>query len=283
MKIGTGTCFDYDIPLDRSIPMIRQAGFDVLALGSLNNHPDCATKKDRSRIKKLIEENDLELDSVHAPEAGWWLFSLDETERLESVRQCKIAIDAASDLGAGVVVVHSGPGNPDVNTRTRIIRNGIESIKDISMYALDKGVKLAIENTTYGACATPVLECVLNEFSNDILGFCYDTGHEQFGHEDTNWTCFRILERSAGRLLTTHIHDSRGHDEHLLPYEGNINWDRFREVFHSFDYSGHLVLEAMIRKSQFKNPEIFLVEGRKRAEMLLQLPKARAQHLHGQE
>jgi sugar phosphate isomerase/epimerase len=58
----------------------------------------------------------------------------------------------------------------------------------------------------------------------------------------------------------------------MLPYEGNIDWDRFRKVFYGLNYSGHLLLEPVIKNSQFQNPEMFLSEARRRAERLLQPP-----------
>lgn len=58
----------------------------------------------------------------------------------------------------------------------------------------------------------------------------------------------------------------------MLPYVGNIDWDRFRKLFHALPYLGNLILEADIKNSQFKDPQVFLTEARKRAEMLLQAP-----------
>jgi len=109
MKPAIATAFDYDIPFARMIPMIRQAGFEVVSLGGVAEHSGYPTAEGRARIRKLMEENGLEMDSVHSPIAGWPLFSLDEAKRRGAVRQCKMAIDAAFDLGVGIVVIHSPP------------------------------------------------------------------------------------------------------------------------------------------------------------------------------
>ena len=81
-----------------------------------------------------------------------------------------------------------------------------------------------------------------------------------------------MLEQFGHRLLTVHIHDNKGSDAHTLPYEGTIDWDRFRKIFHGLRYSGNLLLEVHIRHSQFKDPAVFLSQARKRAERLLQSP-----------
>ena len=268
MKPAIATAFDYDIPFARMIPMIRQAGFEVIALGGSAEHSGYPTAEGRVRIRKLIEENGLGIDSVHCPTAGWPLFSLDETERREAVRQCKIAIDAAFELDVEIVVIHSAVGSPEKNTQSRIIAKGIESIGVLSDYSLDKGVKIAVENTT-GPDSASVLEGILAEFSGDPIGFCYDVGHE-----NVNGTCFQELEKFGDRLLTVHLHDNWGGDSHVLPYEGDIDWDTFKKVFHGLGYSGDLLLESLTSNSQFKEPEMFLSEARKCAEGLLQPPIA---------
>jgi L-ribulose-5-phosphate 3-epimerase len=272
MKPAIATAFDYDIPFARMIPMIRQAGFEVIALGGTAEHSGYHTAEGRDEIRKLIEENGLKINSVHAPVAGrnnfadseGWLCALDEAKRREAVYQTKIAIDAAFDLGVGIVVVHSGVGSPEKNTQSRIIAKGVESVCALLEYSLDKGVKIAVENTT-GPNSAPVLEGILAECSGDPVGFCYD-----IGHENVNGTCFQELEKFGDRLLTVHLHDNWGRDSHVLPYEGDIDWDGFKRVFHSLDYSGDLLLEPMMVQSQFKKPDEFLFEARRRAEKLVQ-------------
>jgi sugar phosphate isomerase/epimerase len=53
------------------------------------------------------------------------------------------------------------------------------------------------------------------------LKLCLDVGH---AHIETKIeTAFEIMRE---RIVTTHIHDNHGEkDEHLLPYEGTIDWD----------------------------------------------------------
>ena len=96
MRPAICTSFDYTIPFAQAIRMIREAGFDVVSLGARPQHSGYATAAGRDAIRKLIEENAMTIDSVHAPfPEGDRLFSLDEAERLESLRQCQIALDAA--------------------------------------------------------------------------------------------------------------------------------------------------------------------------------------------
>lgn len=267
MKSSICTSFDYNIPFAQVIPMIRQAGFETVSLGARSQHSGYATAEGRAVIRKLIEKNGLTIDSVHAPfPEGDQLFSLDEAKRLESIRQCKIAIDTALDMNGRIVVIHliQPYGIPHGDARNRMIVQGMDSLKALAAYAADKEVKVALENGQKQDY-DQVLESCLSEFSSDPIGFCYDSGHE-----NVQGTCFKILEKFGHRLVTVHLHDNLGSDTHMLPYEGNIDWDRFRKIFHGLDYSGNLVLEVDIKQSQFKDPTIFLSEARKRTERLLQ-------------
>lgn len=269
LKTSICTGFANSIPFAQVINMIKEAGFEAVSLGARPEHSGYATADGRNAIRNLIEKNGLTIDSVHAPfPEGDRLFSLNENERLESIRQCKVAIDAAMELDGKIIVVHLiQPYNiPHGEERDRMIGKGKGSIKAIAHYAAGKGIKVALENGQK-LDYDQVLESCLSEFNSDTVGFCYDSGHE-----NVQGTCFRLLEKLGHRLQTVHLHDNLGSDTHMLPYEGNIDWDRFRKIFHALTYSGNLILEADIKNSQFKDPQVFLSEARKRAEMLLQPP-----------
>jgi sugar phosphate isomerase/epimerase len=50
---------------------------------------------------------------------------------------------------------------------------------------------------------------------------CFDAGHANLDGD-----VLPALETTRDSLVTTHIHDNRGErDDHLLPYEGTIDWD----------------------------------------------------------
>ena len=52
------------------------------------------------------------------------------------------------------------------------------------------------------------------------------------------------LETVAGYLVTTHLHDNRGRtDDHLLPFEGVIDWPELLIGFQKVGYDGTLMFE----------------------------------------
>ncbi len=266
MKAAICTSFDDMLPFAQAIPMIREAGFEVVSIGARPEHSGYTTAAGRSAMRKLIEENSVTIDSVHAPfPEGDQLFSLDETERLESIRQCQIALDTAAELDGRIVVIHliQPYGIPQGEVRNKMIEQGHRSVSVLAAYAASRGVKLALENGQRPAY-DQVLASLMAEFNDEHVGFCYDSGHE-----NVQGTCFKMLEQFGHRLLTVHIHDNKGTDTHTLPYEGTIDWDRFRKIFHGLGYSGNLLLEAGIKHSEFKDHAVFLSQARERAERLL--------------
>ncbi len=266
MKPAIFTSFDKALPFAKVIPMISKAGFEVVALGGNIQNSGYITKEQRATTRKLLKEYGMTIDSLHAPfPEGDRLFSLNETERLESIRQCQIAIDTAAELDGKIVVIHliQPYGIPQGKVRNKMIEQGRRSVSILAAYADARGVKLAMENGQKDEY-DQVLINFLSEFNDDHVGLCYDSGHE-----NVRGTCFTLLEQFGNRLLTVHIHDNNGTDTHVLPFEGAIDWEQFRKVFHGLRYSGNLLLEADIKNSQFKDPAVFLSQARKRAERLI--------------
>ncbi len=266
MKSAICSGFDYDIPFPQALRLIRNAGFEVVCIGGRMAHADDTTREGRAAIGKLLEENGLTVDSVHAPfPEGDRLFSLDEAEREESIRLCLSALDTAAELDGRIVVIHliQPYGIPEGETRRRMTQQGRQSVAVLAEGAYARGVKLALENGQR-AEYDQVLRDLLHEFTDEHVGFCYDSGHE-----NVQGRCFRLLEEFGDRLLTVHIHDNTGSDTHMLPHEGNIDWGAFRKVFHGLDYVGNLLLEVGVTHSQFKDPVAFLSEARERAQRLL--------------
>ena len=187
--------------------------------------------------------------------------SLHEDIRAKSVRYTKATIDTAKTLGARVVVLHTGRVEIEDYTKTlmSLYRNNLQaspeyhelkleakkerfqnilpyfeqtmkSLKDISEYAMSKGICLGIENRIYyrEIPSLDELEIILHGFKNNNVYYWHDTGHAQvyenlgFGrHED-------FLTRYKDRLLGVHIHDVAGVDDHLPAGKGSIDFNMLK-------------------------------------------------------
>jgi len=267
MKLSINSDFNVKIPMNRALAMIRNAGFEAISLGGRLSHSHYDVPKERAAIAGLLEKHGLTVSWVHAPfPHGDKLFSLNDSERHESIRQCWLALDTAKALDGRIVVIHmiQPYGVPLGEKRDKMIAKGLESIKVLVEYAARRNVKIAFENGQRKNYDEVLATC-LKRFSSDQIGFCYDSGHE-----NVQGRSFELLKKFSSRLIALHIDDNNGKsDQHKLPYEGSVDWDKFRKVIHSINFSGDLSLEVLMQNSQFKSPGEFLAEAKKRADRLL--------------
>jgi len=265
MRPAIHAAFDYSVPLERLTRMIRAAGFEALALGGKLDHTPYDTEEGVRWIQSLCRASGLSVVSIHAPTPqGAWLFSIDDARRRESVRLCKAALDAARVLGAGNVVAHVAAPLPDPAEQERALAAGFDSIRALAGHAAERGVLLALENWT--GAYNQVLSQFMDAFCQEPVVFCYDAGHE---HADG--TGLRVLERYGARLRVVHLHDNTGRDTHSLPFDGDVDWPRLLGLLRRFGFTGSLLIEAMVKGSEIKNPEAFLAEAMKRANRLMSL------------
>jgi sugar phosphate isomerase/epimerase len=71
------------------------------------------------------------------------------------------------------------------------------------------------------------------------LKFCFDAGHAHM--EDGIEKSFETMRE---RIVTAHVHDNHGEkDEHLLPYDGTIDWEALLAALAAMPGPPDLVLE----------------------------------------
>ena len=71
------------------------------------------------------------------------------------------------------------------------------------------------------------------------MKFCFDTGHAHLADG-----IHKSLELMRERIATTHVHDNHGEkDEHLLPFEGTIDWEETLPALANLPQAPDVVLE----------------------------------------
>ena len=102
------------------------------------------------------------------------------------------------------------------------------------------GVVLLSENILWGASADPrIIADLVREVDSPWFGWCFDTGHAYCKGYGPS-----VLTECAAPPRSVHIQDSVGGDNHLIPGDGNINWNDFTAALHAVGYTGDCVLEA---------------------------------------
>jgi len=257
--------FDLSIPFAEMAPMIADAGFEGVSLSWEQSHSAYTRREGQNEILMLTGRYGLRIESIHAPwktEIG----ILEDARRQYEVDRNVAAIIAAGAMGIEFVIVHAGWGSENDQINQKMTEAAISSMEKLSDCALRNGVKLAVENLQ-GARSRELTKRILEAFPQKHIGFCHDTGHEH-----CTLDCFKALEELGQRLFATHVHDDsgQGKDDHLLPYEGTIDWEMYITLMRKLNYSGYLLIESIRSKSDgFENSREFLKEAKIRADRLI--------------
>ena len=235
-------------PLTREMLQgIAGAGIHGVEVFCASSHFTYRSAEAVRELGGALDEYGLTLHSLHSPternsapgrESGIPI-SISETERVrrvDAVDEVKRAIDVAETLPFRYLIQHLGTGRQEADPRK--YDAAFSSLEHLSIFAKQRGVTIAVENTPneLGAPASLV------QFQKDTrldLRFCFDIGH---AHLDA--AVGESFEMMKSRVVTTHIHDNHGEkDEHLLPYAGTIDWDAALGAFASAEEPLPLVLE----------------------------------------
>jgi len=108
------------------------------------------------------------------------------------------------------------------------------------------GVKVALEVMGNSLSTAPdLVEMLERSFEDANLGICMDVGHAHILGDAAD-----AIETASEFLVTTHIHDNRRYsDDHLVPFQGSINWAAAIMAFEKIGYDGVLMYEVRAAES----------------------------------
>jgi len=209
---------------------IARASIPAVELFCDRTHFDYRAAQDVRELADWLPGHDLTVHSIHAPtdrdlspgrESGApiSICDLERLRRLDAVDEIKRALDVAEVIPFRYLVQHLGTSRESPDPRKWDA--AFSSLEHLVVFAKQRGVTIALENTP-GELATPAnLRHFVEETRLHDLRLCFDTGH---AHMDEGVE--RSFETMRELVVTTHVHDNHGEkDEHLLPYEGSINWE----------------------------------------------------------
>jgi sugar phosphate isomerase/epimerase len=212
----------------------------------VRSHFDYHDRQAAESLASWLHDTGVRLTSVHAPIAAsfaggawrdpWSNASPDAAKRELAVRETKLALDLAETAPYGTLVVHVG-GLAEADNQPAAARRSLEEIAE---RAAEVDVALALEVIPNGLSSPDAL---VRLFESDAelgdAGVCLDVGHAHLIGDVVD-----AVETLSGYITTTHIHDNAGRrDDHLLPFEGTIDWERTLLALHKVGFDGPLVLE----------------------------------------
>ena len=252
MRFGLSTHIFHGEQLSREhLAMVAGAGFDLVEVFATQTHVNYHDLQHVGRVRGWLDELGLDAWSLHAPitdglRDGVWGRSFSNASKdadrwHQAVSETKASITAAHELGCRTVVLHLGVpvGQPvpgDDNDASAVSRS-LEPIADACERA---GMRLAIEGIPHElATAAAVFDWLRGDLELGQTGACLDTGHAHLTGGVTD-----AIERLAGDIITTHLHDNRGTgDDHLLPFDGTIDWLSTLFALVKIGYAGPLIFE----------------------------------------
>ena len=196
-------------------------------------HPYIADDIEAMRkVKSLGDSLGLECETSHSVMAGCTTIWEEGPEGDEYIELMKRNLDNCVELGIPTLVVHIKPDfdlSPDFD-------RGIKRLERLVAYAGEKNIKIAFENIRN----VDYLVRTLEHFKQPYVGYCIDVGHES-----CNTPGEYFLPIIGDRLFCTHIHDNDCiHDQHMIPFDGKIDFDRVCKQLRDCGYKGNLTVEV---------------------------------------
>ena len=212
----------------QSINAVAEAGFDTVMLPIWLQDLDGT-----ALMAEAVRKNGMTVDEFHAPFSDINHIWYDEDwcdETMEMLIKC---IDVCADLGVDTMVLHESSGRiaPDMSNA------GLARFRKIFEHAAEKDVRPALENLR----RSNYIARLFHENQDLPVYYCWDSGHE---------ICYTPgMDHVAlfpEKLVCTHIHDNSGvymMDDHWLPFDGAMDWERKARFIKNSGYTGALTME----------------------------------------
>ncbi len=252
MQFGISTHLFHDVALKED--HLREAaghGFDRIELFACTGHFDYRDPAAIADLGRWLAATGTTLHSVHCPIVAslagnrWGTAynnaAVDQAVRQEAVREGIAALEIARTIPFEYLVVHLGV--PDFLKPTRADNDREQakrSVEQLHAAAAHLGVRLALE-VIPNTLSTPdlLVDLIESDIDERDVGICLDFGHAFLGGDLGD-----AIETTAGHIMTTHVHDNRGKtDDHLLPFDGVIDWASAMMSVQKVGYEGTLLFE----------------------------------------
>ncbi|HET6959231.1 MAG TPA: sugar phosphate isomerase/epimerase family protein [Vicinamibacterales bacterium] len=251
---------------------IAAHGFECVEVYATRTHFDYHNPAAVADLQQWLADAGVELRSIHAPTAdsyigGRWsgalsLASADPETRAYTIGECEHALHIARRIPTAVFVAHLGvprtQRSPNGDSRAAARR----SVEELVRIAEPLGVKIALEVIPNELSrAASIVHFIEEDF--DGVGICLDIGH---AHLDGD--VIDAVETVSEHLIATHLHDNAGrNDDHLVPFEGTIDWPGALLAVQKIGYDGPFMLEVVPKGSTKET----LARARKARERIEQI------------
>ena len=233
---------------------IAAYGFECVEIYATRTHFDYHNPSAVADLQQWLGEAGLTLRSIHAPTAegftgGRWSGSLslasgDPDARARAVSETEKALHIARRIPVPVLVAHLGLPR----TQPRDAASGASDSRAAARRSIDQlqavagplGVQIAVEVIPNDLSRAGSIVRFVEDDLEDV-GICLD-----FGHAHLDGDVLDAVETVSEHLIATHVHDNKGRaDDHLLPFDGTIDWAGTLLAVQKIGYDGPFVFEVV--------------------------------------
>lgn len=221
------------------LDQILGAGFQEIEIFAARQHFDYYDTNHVRDVAQWFSDHGVGLHSVHAPlysDTDWGRLGgmaisvayLERRLRIHSMDEIKRAIDIADQLPFRYLALHMGL--PEEEYDLAKFDAALTSLEHLKIYAKERGVEVLLENIP-NQLSTPERLVDFLQYTRLNLKICFDTGHAHM-----TGGVQPAFETLKGLLVSTHVHDNRHEkDDHLMPFDGEIDWVQTMRDFRSLD------------------------------------------------
>ena len=231
--LGIFAWFGYELPVRQSLEKIKAAGFDGVMLWWSEMEGDVPLLQQPG----LARDMGLGVENAHAPFDGCnslWLPGPEGDRYIDDLLRCA---EGCGQTGVDTLVIHISDGE----TPPRWHPRGVTRLRRAVDGARQAGVTLALENLRQPDYLRRTLDALPD------AALCYDSGHAQVEFPPVEYLPEgnRLPSRYTGRVRAVHLHDNNGkEDQHILPFDGVVDWTGVVDRLRSAAYDGPLTLEV---------------------------------------
>lgn len=183
----------------------------------------------------------------------------------------KSTINCAGQIGVDRVIMHVYT----LFTNSHLFNLGLKRIGELLELAEKNKVTICFENLQ----GPDYVDAILTEYANcKYAKMCYDTGHENC------YDTFNLVNKHIDKIVALHINDNLGirnkdktlcgkDDLHLLPFDGNVDFDRVARIVkqakmeHELTFELKFIKDPLADKYRQMSFDEYLALAKQRIEM----------------
>jgi len=222
------------------LDQIHAAGFRKIEIFAARQHFDYHDENQVCDVAQWFGDHGLTLHSLHAPlyaDLDWGrsggsplsIAYLERRLRIDSMEEIKRAIEVAELLSFRYLIQHMGL--PGEEFHLEKFDAALTSLEHLRLFAKERGVEVLLENIPNELSTPERLTGFIHYTHLTGQKLCFDTCHAHMGKGVT-----AAFEALRDRVASTHVHDNRREkDDHLMPFDGTIDWDETVKALRAAD------------------------------------------------